>query len=773
MNELLIREFAKFLRKAGEHNPSVVVAPRAIIWTDGERLWQGVISLLAAEIPELQIAVRDFEELPKGIPGGLACEIRYLLDHRDNKELIPIIYLPGVSRADFRSAENFPVEFKHLFALQYLGVIFAQSNGKDWTPNAFLVSKDGPCKLNITSDKKTQEALLNHLTHVLQKPLAHFQNKVNQTDDFIELAVSDPIHNLLCWMGAPQGMRNSWDKSLWSGFVTICKQDYGFDPDKDGALVAAEKLAAGQGEWEKVWERFCKAPKSYMQLKEILEKVTPKGLFDNANPKLPAFNTQEEKKLAYELQELKNLEYGAARNELSKLVKEHSERAGGPWATLGLAPLACAMVYLGEMLEAINVGFSRNNFDQLTEGYLQSGWKVDRAALRAAAIAKSDQCLDAITFALQAVYKPWMEELAETTQKIAINYPVKAIKDAPTYECEPGTVYLFVDGLRCDIAQDISVRLSANGHMIEKYPQWTALPSVTATAKPSWKPIGGSLEGRNASELFEPEIIDKQKPCKTAEFRKLLEKNGFSYLTGSDYGNPEHCAWAETGSFDKYGHNEGGKLAWRVEEEIDALIRKIEGFLQWGWKNVELVTDHGWLWLPGKLPKVDLPGNLTLSKWGRCALAKPGSKTGFDEVPWFWGNQHGMVMAPGIGVFQNGMEYSHGGLTVQEALKLRIKVSGGVNEKKQVLIKDSVWRGLRLHVTIEGDPSQLTIDVRTKPADESSSVLLDEHKNKHFDEKGKATALANESYLQNAAVIVVCENGQVLAKKNTTIGENE
>jgi len=132
-----------------------------------------------------------------------------------------------------------------------------------------------------------------------------------------------------------------------------------------------------------------------------------------------------------------------------------------------------------------------------------------------------------------------------------------------------------------------------------------------------------------------------------------------------------------------------------------------------------------------------------------------------------------MVLAPGIGVFQNGMEYSHGGLTIQEALKLRIKVSSNANVKNQVIIKDTVWRGLRLHVTIEGNTTQSTLDVRTKPTDENSSVLLDEHKNKSFDIHGKATVLANESYLQSAAVIVVCENGQVLAKKNTTIGENE
>ena len=42
--------------------------------------------------------------------------------------------------------------------------------------------------------------------------------------------------------------------------------------------------------------------------------------------------------------------------------------------------------------------------------------------------------------------------------------------------------------------------------------------------------------------------------------------------------------------------------------------------LEAGWTSVRIVTDHGWLYLPEGLPKVDLPKHLTLSRWARCAV---------------------------------------------------------------------------------------------------------------------------------------------------------
>ena len=41
------------------------------------------------------------------------------------------------------------------------------------------------------------------------------------------------------------------------------------------------------------------------------------------------------------------------------------------------------------------------------------------------------------------------------------------------------------------------------------------------------------------------------------------------------------------------------------------------------------MTDHGWLLLPGGLPKTQLNEGLTETRWGRCALIKEGAKYRF------------------------------------------------------------------------------------------------------------------------------------------------
>ncbi|MDZ7697084.1 MAG: hypothetical protein U5R49_09255 [Deltaproteobacteria bacterium] len=84
---------------------------------------------------------------------------------------------------------------------------------------------------------------------------------------------------------------------------------------------------------------------------------------------------------------------------------------------------------------------------------------------------------------------------------------------------------------------------------------------------------------------------------------------------GSDKaGSPEDCAWTELGFLDTYGHDQGAKLAWRVEEELTALAQRIGDLLQAGWTVVKVITDHGWLLMPGGLPRAELPKHLTESR---------------------------------------------------------------------------------------------------------------------------------------------------------------
>ena len=68
------------------------------------------------------------------------------------------------------------------------------------------------------------------------------------------------------------------------------------------------------------------------------------------------------------------------------------------------------------------------------------------------------------------------------------------------------------------------------------------------------------------------------------------------------------------------------KLFEQVQESLDTAFEK-------GVKKIKIVTDHGWLLLPGGLPKKELNAGLTETRWGRCALIKEGANTDLLHLP--------------------------------------------------------------------------------------------------------------------------------------------
>jgi hypothetical protein len=294
---------------------------------------------------------------------------------------------------------------------------------------------------------------------------------------------------------------------------------------------------------------------------------------------------------------------------------------------------------------------------------------------------------------------------------------------------------------------------------------------VTATAKPAWRPLADGLVGSTLPEDFEPQIAETGKDLKTQAFRNLVAKLDWAWLEPTSTGDPDGAAWTETGTFDHDGHNLGARLTWRTDEELGAVALRVRDLLHAGWKRAVLITDHGWLLLPGGLPKVELPGHLTLSRWPRCAVPQAGADHGFKELPWFWSGGHSVVFAPGISAFKAGVEYTHGGLSVQEALTPILTVTAGQQAVQSVEIESADWKGLRLRAQLTGGYEGTAIDIRTKPADADSSVLDPERRGLPPGEDGSAALLVTEDKHEGAAaVLVVIRDGQVMAKQAITIG---
>ena len=768
----IIEALVLSLERSGRFNPNDVVRPCAVLWTDHDAQWRPVIAQLRRLLPQLL----TFGEYEPEHRSGPAIWLRSVIERAlPEVELpdgaTPIVYLPGVSRQELRAVEECPDHLKPLVELQYRGVCWTQKNGKDWTLEAFLVSEEGGLGLDVARGAATRRAMLGALAELATTSVDRLKGKHLEAEDFDKLFSDDPAKDLLLWMSEPAAVKSGWSGGRWAAFKSRCKADFTFDPEKDGELVGAELLGRREGPWATVWERFTESPVLYSGLPELLRRAMPHELFIEPSS-WPQNNEKEEEALGQALLGLEKLAPAKARERVLELEKLHGPRRGWVWAKIGQAPLAHAIGHLARLVEVAATRLGGAAVAEMATLYTDGAWEVDTAALSAASAVKLTADAHAVSKGLNAVYRPWLESAAEHLQELAEKEPLPG-HDGQSLEellVEPGGVVLFADGLRFDVSQRLASRMRDKGWTVTLSTRWAGLPTVTATAKPAVSPVSTDIKGVSLGEDFLPVTADGEQSLTTDRFRKLLASSGYQYLRADETGDPAGRGWTENGELDKLGHSLQSKLASRIEEQVELLLERIEVLLQAGWQEIRVVTDHGWLWLPGGLPKVDLPKYLTASRWARCAAIKGGSMVEVPTVRWHWNAHERVAVAPGISCFSAGNEYAHGGLSLQESLVPVIRVAAGnAAAKATAEIAKVNWAGLRCRVRVEAAQPGLSVDLRTKVNDADSSVS---QAARELDATGAASLLVPDVDLEGTPAVVVVLNagGHVIAKQPTIIG---
>ncbi|MDE0509862.1 MAG: BREX-1 system phosphatase PglZ type B, partial [Gammaproteobacteria bacterium] len=690
------------------------------------------------------------------------------------QEATPIIYLPNVSRQELRAVQECPDRLKPLVELQYRGTCWTQKNGKDWTIEAFLVSEEGGLGLDVARDSATRHAMLGALTELVTTSVDRLKGKRLEAEDFDKLFSDDPTKDLLVWLSDPEAVKSGWTSGRWSAFKSRCKADFKFDPEKDGDLVGAELLGKREGPWAAVWERFTESPVLYPGMPELLIKAKPSNELFIEHSSWPQNNEKEETALRKSLMAVENSTPTKARDLILKLEQSHGQRRKWVWAKLGQAPLANALGHLAELAERAATKLGGASTAEMARHYVEVGWKVDSAALSAVAAVKSSSDTQAVSKALKAVYRPWLESAAEHLQALTEKQPLPGYEEQSLEELqvESGGVVLFADGLRFDVSQQLVECMRSKDWSVTLSTRWAGLPTVTATAKPAVSPVTKVIRGLSLGEDFLPVTVDGEKSLTTDRFRKLLATVGYQYLAADETGDSSGRGWTENGELDKLGHSLQGKLASRIEEQVDLLIERIEFLFNAGWREIRVLTDHGWLWLPGGLPKVDLPKYLTASRWARCAAIKGESKVEVPTVRWHWNALERVAVAPGIACFGAGNEYAHGGLSLQESLVPVIRVTAGITAAKAVArIGNVSWIRLRCRVQVDTSQLGLSVDLRLKVNDPNSSVS----EVRPVDSNGAASLLVVDDELEGtpAVVVVLDSNDHLVSKLPTIIGGND
>ncbi len=771
----VIEQLLRSLSVAARFNPSDAVAPVAILWTDHDGQWLPIIPQLRQLAPQL-LTLGEYQlDQRRGPAIWLRTVVDRALPEIEMPEgTVSILYLPNVSRQELRAVQECPEALKPLVELQYRGVSWTQKNGKDWTVEAFLVSEEGGLGLDVARDAATRRSMLAALAELATTPVDRLRGKRLEAEDFDRLFSDDTARDLLLWLSNPQTIKEEWKGGRWTAFKSRCKADYRFDPDKDGELVGAELLGMREGTWPGVWERFAESPVLYPGVPELLRKAKPQDLFEDSSPTWPQNNERAENELRKALLGLEQVTPAKACEQVLELEKCHGPRREWVWSKLDLAPLANAIGHLAHLIAVTENKLGGSSPAEMARLYTGSAWEADSAALSAASAVKSTADAQAVGKALNAIYRPWLESAAEHLQALAEKEPLPGSGGQSLEELivEPGGIILFADGLRFDVSQRVASRIREKGWVVSLSTRWTGLPTVTATAKPAVSPVTKQIKGVTLGEDFLPVVADEEKLLTTDRFRKLLALAGYQYIGADETGDPAGRGWTETGELDKLGHSLQGKLAGRIEEQLELLVERIETLLNAGWREVRVVTDHGWLWLPGGLPKVDLPKYLTASRWARCASIKGSSKVDVPTVNWYWNAYERVAVAPGIACFGAGNEYAHGGLSLQECLVPVIRVTPGESSARAAVEIEQVrWAGLRCRVQVQASQPGLSVDLRTKVNDPGSSVS----QARSLDDKGAAGLLVADDELEGspAVVVVLDASGHVIAKQPTIIGGDD
>lgn len=751
-----------------------IAPPAAILWPDPDGQWRTLLPVLSRVVPSV-LLLGEYQPAEQTGPAiWLKCVVDRTIPAKAlDGGAVPILYLYRVSRQDLRSGSDCPAPLHPLIELQYRGAVWHQRNGREWTVEAFLTSEQG-LGLDVGADSRTREAMLRSLPVLASVPVAQLTGRRLEAEDFDRLSIGDPIRDLLEWMNDPEGFRTKCDPSRWETFLSVCNRDFAFDPEQEGVETAADCLLNTGGIWDNAWRRFNDAPRLYPKIPVLMRQVKPLTLlFDRS--RLPQENEEQERRLRDELTSAQGIPHEDACKRVIALEATHRQRRGWVWAQLGESPLAMALEPLGKLADCALRPSGGATTADLVADHAEGGWRCDRAVLEALAVSMAPAEMTVVAGVVRSLYLPQVEKTARRLQEMAMLDPggLRGLMQGGGIEAD--TCILFVDGLRFDLGASIKELLDARSLKTSIRHLIAPLPTVTATDKPFASPVCKNCAGSAGCGDFIPLITSSGQQATTARLRAEMVRQGVELVDVENLSiatNTAQGGWAEVGRLDEMGHSLGCALARQVPLELESIAGVVSRLLESGWKRVRIVTDHGWLLVPGGLPKITLPASVVATRWARCALVQGESQVEVPVFPWHWSNDVRIAVPPGAGSFIAGAEYAHGGVSLQECVIPDLVVERG-KASASAKITAIAWKGLRCRVTVETNAPGVTVELRRnwrQPDPASQRIAAPKTPN----EDGVASLAAERDELEGTAamVVVLDGTGRVLAHQPTTIGES-
>jgi hypothetical protein len=771
MKATLHNKLLDSLQKASQHNSQIMVRPEVILWPDPERQWEAVIQILQEKLPALLI-LGDYDPIKRQGPSiWLKCMVAKMLPEADwASETTPIIYLPGIAKSDLKNIANAALDLQPLMEYQYTGNIFTQVNGREWTVLAFMENQQFGLGVKVAQDPSTRETLAKSLPLIFQDRDIQYPSPVDA--NFLHgLLYPNAISGVLNWLCQGDKFLQSLTQPAADGFLEICRSQYKFEPDVKNIRAIVEMLGAQRNSaWIQVWQHYTNAPNKYPELMEYLRLAKPddlgNGMFAYPEYSWPQVNEEKEEALRIALEKVSELHPKEGLKKLETLEQQHGVRRAWVWAELGHAPLANALPHLLQMAEICAGSFPTSEIKELQKYYETTGFKADQAMRRSLASVKKEKDKSSMIKVIRTIYQPWLEYMTQKFQDLVAKDSMIFTNPAPITESDE--FILFVDALRFELGMEFFERMGNAGYKTSITAGWSAIPSLTPTAKPAISPLSSLVSPKSTCNEFRPQLLNG-KDLLTATFRSALTDADCVFVSSAADIQVGRRHWQEIGDIDTKGHTEQAGIVRRIEELFEQIQETITTAFEKGIKRIKIVTDHGWLLLPGGLPKQELNRDLAETRWGRCALIKEGASTTLLHLPWRWNPGVFIAYAPGISFFKKNEEYAHGGISIQECLVPMITVHNNSSAASSMAkLKDFKWINLTCKIETNHAPDGYLVDIRTKYDAADTSIVLSERKSIR---DNKVTLMVDDDAIDKSATIVLMnEQGVILDKKPTLVG---
>jgi hypothetical protein len=756
--------------------------PAALLWPDPERQWFAVFADLRRGLALQGVALYALGDYAPEDGIGPAIWIRCVIEAPGAPGLrgaIPgavqsVVLLPGISWRDLREPLTLAKNAQMLVDMQYRGDVFRQRRqARDWTVATFLRDPDQGLGLDVATDSRTDEAARRSLAGLLDLPLDGWRQRRLAAGDFDGLLVEDMERDFLRWMADPDALRAAKADASWNAFRDLIKREYNVDIDERGALQkAVGLLIRRKGAWSRVWSRLADTPQQFRPVCDRVREETGRDqsdMFGEGDPVAnPHDNARAERMLAQELGEIAQLPSREATARIIALEERHRVRRDTLWARLGEAPLAKALEPLARLAAATETSIAGADLATIASAYAEEGWRVDAALIETIAAAGTSE--DIVGRAASALYRPWVDALARRF-RAAFEAAGDAAQPHPLV-VQPGTLVLFVDGLRIDVGHAVAERLRNSGTETSLAWRLSPVPAVTNTAKALVTPVGDSIAGRGKLETFLPLETSSGRPATLEVVRKAMLARGIQVLNRGSVTEPEKLTsvgYAECGNIDNDGHAMGLRLAGQLETEVARIADYAQALKAAGWPRLRIVTDHGWLLMPGGFEGVRLPPSAVIAKGSRAAILQEDAAAELAFLPWHWDKSVRIAMPPGAEAFRAGEVYSHGGLSPQESVIPDLTVGEGEGiPSGRPRIRAISWRRLRLIVELTNELPDGTIEVRRKERDSASRVDVDSRM-----ERTQARLTVSDEVEEDdpVHVVLVDRQGTVIDARATRVGE--